>query len=242
MTETPLNSQPSYNGLRRRASLALLVVVNLLPLYGVLWLDWDVAALVVLYWSENLVVGFYTLLKMLVTSPIGGLFTACFFTVHYGGFCAVHGLFILKMLVDPQADFLSGEPWPFFLVFVQLLVDVVRQVLAHAPAAWLVAFAALVLSHGVSFVMNFLLARERDRLGIKALMFAPYGRIVILHVAVLIGGIGVVALGEPLSMLVVLILLKLGVDIALHLREHRHIAQREPVTYRPFGELQKVRQ
>ncbi|GAB3277551.1 DUF6498-containing protein [Parahaliea aestuarii] len=242
MTDMTGHSQSLYAGLRRQASLLLLILANLLPLYGVLLLDWDVGALLVLYWSENLVLGFYTVLKMLITAPLGGLFSACFFSVHYGGFCAVHGLFILKILIDPEADFFRGEQWPFFLVFIQLLVDVVRQVLEHAPAAWLLAFAGLMLSHGVSFVMNFLLARERDQLGIKVLMFAPYGRIVILHLTVLFGGFGVMALGEPLSMLVILILLKLGVDIALHLREHRHTALREPVTYRPFRELQKIRQ
>lgn len=232
-----------YSGFRRNTSLALLVLVNLLPVYGVLALDWDVGSLMILYWSENLVLGFYTLLKMLVTSPLGGLFSGLFFAVHYGGFCAVHGLFIMSMLVEPDMDFLSGDGhWPFFFVFLELLVSVVRQVLAYAPPAWLVAFAGLMLSHGLSFVLNFLLADERDRLGLKALMFAPYGRIVVLHVAVIIGGIGVAALGEPLAMLVVLVLLKLAVDIALHLREHRRIGERGAVTYRPFRELQKVGQ
>jgi hypothetical protein len=50
---------------------------------------------------------------------------------------------------------------------------------------------------------------------------APYKRIVVLHIAIIIGGIGVMALGQPLTMLVVLVLLKLGVDVVLHLREHR---------------------
>ena len=215
-----------YAGGRRQLSLALLVLVNLLPLYGVLALDWDVTALIVLYWSENLVLGFYTLLKMLITSPLGGLLSGLFFCIHYGGFCAVHGLFILVLLINPDADFLRGDSWPLWLVFIQLLVEVVSQILAYAPQAWLVAFSGLVLSHGVSFVANFLLARERQRLGVRALMSAPYGRIVIMHCAVLLGGAAVMALGQPLGMLLVLVALKLGVDIILHLREHRKTASR----------------
>ena len=69
MAVTSVAVETGYGGLRRRASLGLLVLVNLLPLVGVLWLDWDVAALMILYWSENLVLGFYTLLKMLTVSP-----------------------------------------------------------------------------------------------------------------------------------------------------------------------------
>lgn len=214
-----------YVGARRHWSLALLVAVNLLPVYGVLALGWDVGALVVLYWSENLVIGFYTLLKMLVKSPVGGLFSGLFFSIHYGGFCAVHGLFILTLLIDPEAGILAGDSWPLFLVFIQLLVDVCRQVLAHAPPAWLLAFAGLMLSHGVSFAVNFLGAGERERLDVRALMMAPYGRIVITHLTVLLGGAATMALGQPLSMLLVLVSLKIGVDIVLHLREHRKAAR-----------------
>jgi hypothetical protein len=219
-----LGEQGSYSGLRERASLFILVLVNLLPLVGVLFFGWDVAALVILYWSENLVLGFYTLLKMLLKSPLKGLGTGLFFCIHYGGFCAVHGVFIMTMLVDENIDPMPGDPWPFFLVFPQLLVNVVQQVLAYAPPEWLVAFAALYISHGVSFVLNFLLGPERDELTIKKLMGAPYGRIMVLHIAIILGGFGVMALGQPVAMLLVLVLLKLGLDVKLHLREHRRTA------------------
>jgi hypothetical protein len=100
------------------------------------------------------------------------------------------------------------------------LINVVRQVLDYAPPQWLFAFVALVISHGISFVMNFLLAGERETLTLRDLMGAPYGRIVVLHVAIILGGFAVMALGEPVALLVVLVLLKLGLDIKLHLREH----------------------
>jgi hypothetical protein len=205
----------------------VLVLVNLLPLAGVLLLDWDVAALMVLYWSENLVLGFYTLLKMLVVSPLGALGMGTFFAIHYGGFCAVHGLFVASILLDAGIDPMPDEPWPLFLVFPQLLVNVVRQVLEYAPPEWLFAFAALYVSHGVSFVVNFLFGRERDELSLKQLMSAPYGRIVLLHIAILLGGFAVMSLGQPVAMLAVLVLLKLGLDVGLHLREHRALAARQ---------------
>ena len=220
-----LPQDTGYAGSRRHLSLVLLVVVNLLPLAGVLFYDWDIAALVVLYWSENLVLGFYTLARMLVVSPIGGLFSGLFFLIHYGGFCAVHGLFIMVLLVDPEADIFSGgNTWPFFFVFIELLIEVIRQVLAYAPPEWLWAFSALFLSHGVSFLVNFLLGGERDRLTVKQLMAAPYGRIVILHITIIAGAFATMALGQPIFLLVILIALKIGVDVTMHLREHGKIA------------------
>ena len=217
--------EEAYNGLRRRASLIVLLLVNLLPLVGVLWLGWDVAGLLVLYWSENLILGFYTILKMLCKSPRGGLPLSLFFCLHYGGFCAAHGMFILSILLDVDVDPQPEDPWPLILVFPQWLINVVEQVMAHAPVAWLLPFAALFLSHGVSFVFNFLLGGEREEVRLSQLMAAPYSRIFLLHVAIIFGGIATVALGQPMAMLVILVLLKSALDIKLHLRAHERLAK-----------------
>ncbi|MEE4360674.1 MAG: DUF6498-containing protein [Pseudomonadales bacterium] len=206
---------------RRLASLLALILVNLLPVLGVLVWHWEVGSLLVLYWSENLIIGGFTLLKLIVNRPVGGSFAALFFLIHYGGFCAVHGLFVLLLATDTEPSFIDGAPWPFFLVFVQLLVSVVRQVLAMAPPEWVLAFAALVLSHGLSLGLNYFGNGEYRGQTTQTLMRAPYGRIMVLHVALLAGGWAVLALGSPLPLLVVLVLLKLGLDVRLHRREHR---------------------
>ena len=44
---------------RGRLVLLVLVLANLIPLFGVLYLDWDVGSIVVLYWAENLIIGGY---------------------------------------------------------------------------------------------------------------------------------------------------------------------------------------
>jgi hypothetical protein len=221
--ETSLPSDAARSG-PATLSLAALVVVNLVPLAGVLLWGWDVGGLVVLYWSENLILGAYTIVKMLAASPVGGLASSAFFLIHYGGFCAVHGFFVLALTTDASPDFIEGEPWPLFLVFVQLLVSVVRQVLSLAPPEWLFAFAALAISHGISLVGNYFLGGEYRTQTVKALMSAPYKRIVVLHVAILLGGFGVMALGSPLPLLMLLVGLKIGLDLVLHLREHRSSA------------------
>ena len=52
------------------------------------------------------------------------------------------------------------------------------------------------------------------------LMSAPYKRIIVLHLAILFGGWGVLALGSPLPVLVILVVLKTALDLKLHLKEH----------------------
>ena len=41
-----------------------LLAANMIPLFGVLFLNWDAFCVVMLYWAENLVIGFYNVLKM----------------------------------------------------------------------------------------------------------------------------------------------------------------------------------
>jgi hypothetical protein len=202
------------------ASALALILGNLFPLLGVLLLGWDIAAVVVLYWSENLIIGAWNIAKMLTVGGLGGIPLALFFLIHYGGFCAVHGLFIQALLLDGEPA-LNDMTWPFFFVFVELLVDVCAQLLANAPASWLLAFVGLVISHGYSFFVNFIGAGEYRETTTNRLMAAPYGRIVALHVAILVGGFAVMSLGEPVILLIVLVALKTWLDLALHRRSHR---------------------
>jgi hypothetical protein len=210
---------PGEGHSRSRSALAL-VLGNLFPLFGVLFLDWDIGAVVVLYWSENLIIGALNIAKMITVAGAGGIPLSLFFLIHYGGFCAVHGLFIQTLLLDAQPAF-GALNWPFFLVFVELLVVVCSQMFATAPAAWILAFIGLAISHGYSFFSNFIARGEYREATAKALMAAPYRRIMALHIAIIAGGFAVMSLGEPVVLLLVLIVLKTALDFALHRRSHR---------------------
>ena len=53
----------TWHRLRTQAVVSL-IVANLIPLYGALFLGWSVGSLVVLYWCETAVIGFYSILKL----------------------------------------------------------------------------------------------------------------------------------------------------------------------------------
>jgi hypothetical protein len=55
---------------------------------------------------------------------------------------------------------------------------------------------------------------------VPALMFRPYGRVMVLHVVILVGGFLVAQLGSPLIPLALLVVLKTGLDLSGHMREH----------------------
>jgi len=208
-----------------------LLTANAIPVFGVLFLSWDAFYIVLLYWTENIVIGFYNVLKMVfaaVPHPIahlGKLFLIPFFIVHYGGFTAIHGFFVLALFhKNGQGPPMGGMNWPCFLVFVQMLFSVIKYMYSVIPPQVRFAVLALFISHGISFVLNYLIKREYATAKPDKLMGSPYGRVVVMHIAILAGGFLTMAIGSPAPLLVVLIGLKTILDVGLHNRSHKKAA------------------
>lgn len=199
-----------------------LIVANLLPLVGVLAWGWDVTSVVIFYWTENLIVGFYNLLKILSKASRKALFMSIFFLVHYGGFCAGHGIFLIELFnLDTQAVAAPDSSWPGPLAFLQLIWEAGHYILAISPTYWIWGFAAMFASHGFSFLSNWWLGGERNATAVDQLMVEPYKRIIVMHVVIIFGGLGIQALGSPLPLLLLLIALKIAIDLRAHLKEHQ---------------------
>jgi hypothetical protein len=213
---------------RSNISLISLLVANTIPLWGILFFGWDAFSIVVLYWAENLIIGFYNILKIAfvkvphLSGHLAKLFFVSFFIIHYGGFMGVHGIFILFLFKRGQGAAFSGgsAPWPCFLIFVQLLLGVIRQMWLVMPDGMWLPLGIFLVSHGVSFVHNFLIRGEYASTNPSKLMSQPYARVVVMHIALLVGCFAVAALNSPLPLLLVLVALKTILDVKLHLREH----------------------
>jgi hypothetical protein len=217
---------------RDRLSLAGLILANLVPLVGVFAWGWDATMLVLLYWTENLIVGFYAILRIALlpvkqrVEQFGKLLAIPFFCIHFGGFCAVHGLFLLlffKIGKGPLMETPHGA-WPGPLIFLQFLFGVIAQLWRCHPPGMEWPVLALAVSHGVSFVQNYLAGQERAATSMRTLMERPYQRIMLLHVAILLGAVPTLALGSPLPMVLLLIGIKIVIDLRMHTKSRRKAA------------------
>ncbi len=199
-------------------TVLFLIAVNAIPLFGVLFFGWSLFSIMFLYWLENGIIGFFNVFKIAlarapgpssftingrVVSPSNKGIRVIFFVFHYGLFWAVHGVFVFM----------------FFGTATDLFGGVGLRGIA-------IATAALFLSHGVSFFVNFLGKEEYLAVSPDGQMTAPYSRVVVLHVTVLAGGFLTESLGAPLAALVILVLLKTVIDLFAHLREHRKAEMR----------------
>ena len=105
---------------RDKISVSFLVASNIVPLIGVLFWDWNVGSILLMYWFENIVIGVYNAVKMAM-SPLGKeepqyvtdttlkWSLIGFFVLHYGGFCAGHGVFVYLLYFSVPLVWASME-------------------------------------------------------------------------------------------------------------------------------------
>ena len=185
-------------------SVIFLVAANLVPVVGVLLFDWNVAELMVLFWAENVVIGAYALLKMVVISRWGVILTGPMFLAHYGAFMSIHFMLVYYMFV--RGNGAGPEP-------------LASTALAALFVPLWPALLAMVVSHGVSFFWNFLGRREYVGRTIKQQMTEPYQRMILLHITIIFGAWPVLLMGQPLPALLLLVVLKIVMDLRAHLKE-----------------------
>jgi hypothetical protein len=82
------------------------------------------------------------------------------------------------------------------------------------------ALAALAASHLFSFAWNYLWRGEFRHAKLAALVSRPLGRLLVLHLVIVAGGIASLALGSPVWALVLLLGLKIVLDWQAHRKEH----------------------
>lgn len=207
-------------------SLLALIAANMVPLIGALFFDWDVNLILALFWIENLIIGAFNLIKMgmvaLQKRAVKDLLQCLFFVVHYGLFCAVHGLFLWDLL-----DLGEMQKSPVFLdssiVFMSVFNEGVSVFISFVdrfePFIWL-GISALALSHLVSFIEHFIVRGEIFKLTISKLMGQPYGQIIVMHAGLMAGAFALEKFGSPIWLLVIIVSLKIFIDIAQHTRRH----------------------
>lgn len=200
---TQIIERKSWSYILGRPSVAFLIVINLIPLVGVFALGWDVGFLMLIYWMETVVIGLFNIPKLLTSRGrnkdrpwwlvwLGNSFITAFFCFHYGMFNFGHVTF-LKSLFDLPAV---------------------------GPDVLIVA-GGLSLSHAFSLIVNWFGKREYEDVTVNEQMFKPYGRVIIMHVAILLGGFFLNGGNRgALGPLILLIAMKTGFDVMAHAVSH----------------------
>jgi hypothetical protein len=201
-----------------RLAIAMIVGSNVLTLAIALKLRWPLLLLMIPYWVQSVVIGWYSARRILKldrfstegTSGFEGdspeevkLNTVKFFAMHYGLF---HFVYLFFMFV--------------FVISGKMPGSIAVPEMDWGDLAWIAASSAMfALTHRASFKRNL----EHDRKGcpnIGTLMFLPYARVLPMHLTIILG----LSMGYSGAVLF-FGLLKTAADVLMHYVEHSVLAQ-----------------
>jgi hypothetical protein len=189
-----------YSKFAKWSPALFLIAANLIPISGIFLAGWDLFSVLFYYWLESLVVGIYNIPKMLMAhkNPTKHKLSGIiFFVIHYSGFMAGHGFF-LYALFSP----------------IKLLLSTV-----------ILGIGSLIISHGISFVINFIGRQEYQKVSVSEQMMAPYKRILVMHLTIIVCGFLLNLISRNEITLMILVVLKIVIDLTLHLREHGKLSR-----------------
>lgn len=192
---------------KTRPALILLVLGNLLPLAGLIWWGWDAFVLLSLYWSETAILGVWMIVQLIAIALTdrgmtfiarlpAAVFFAAFFTVHAGGFMAGHMLFLWSVFAGKWRETIQSPE------------DFLQQIVLD-EGLWL-PLGILFIARGFEFFAalgSYIQGTSSEKVNSSPVIGRFYGRIIIMHVSILVGA-GIAAKIGNIGPLIVLVVLK----------------------------------
>jgi uncharacterized protein YktA (UPF0223 family) len=208
-----------FNFVKRHSFLfysILLILTNLIPVYGVFFLEWTTYEVIFLYWLENGVIGFFNIIKMFyaegksantlmrpymeyTTNPNVTKYKnqikrknehlIPFFLIHYGGFFMIHGAFIMFI-------FRSNNISPI-------------DCYSSSVAIFLIS---LVFVYLFSLIFDYFGKKQYKIVTKKSLFWSPYLRVVVIHLIILLG----YALVGQKQLIIVFVIFKMVADLFMY--------------------------
>ena len=210
-----------------RLPATALIAANLAVAAITLWRGWGFYEIIIVYWCEAVIIGGYNFARMCMVGLAGRPFGKSidmgpgsrlflvivvlgFFVVKFGGFALTMGFLVAAVpaFLQHAQDAAGHEIW---------------KGLRAVGSGVAIAVAVLVISHGISFVMNFLLRREYENANLLVLLFWPYVRMSLVMFTLAAGLVAaklVSSLDTSTTFGVVIVLVKLAADLLMHLVEH----------------------
>lgn len=200
----------------KKTSNTVLILANLVPLIGVLFLGWDGKGIIVIYILETIMIGLINALKMLTVyfingtkkepapsagDNISGFALIPFFLFHYNFFVFVQSVlfFAFSSMWEPMGKGIE----PFNLVGQFSLY-------INQETAW--ALGSLLIANLTYFVNDFVLNDKYKTQTISGLMFAPYKRIFLQQFLVILGGFIFMLTGGISFVMGLFVILKIVAD------------------------------
>ena len=209
------------------ASDIFLVIINLVPLFGVWFLGWDAAQIFLVYSLETIIIGVVNVIKMAIVTifvkpkdvwqnPGGktmqsGWFFIIFFILHYGIFVFVQTQIFFAVSGIIKTGSLFGK------------YAAIPEALGKDGRLLICIFIGF---HILQTYLGFIRNGVYKKISMARLMFQPYTRILIQQLIVIIGGM-FLGLGAGNIFIVVVVLVNIFFEVYINFDRFLDIAEKK---------------
>jgi len=185
---------------RNDYTAVMLVVANIYPVIEMAFKGEPVGSLLVVYWIQLMIIGFWNAVKLVVIARWKALLFVPIFAVMYLSIINMFGIVAGALLEDQM----RGTPWH------------------QSFSMWTYWVPAVVFfaSHGLSFWVNFVKGREFETIDWETQLGKPFLRVMPMWIAALAGGILGGILNSAAWALLLVLPVKLSLDVFGHFAEH----------------------
>lgn len=204
----------------------LLIIVNLIPLYGVWFEDWNASQIFLVYCLETVIIGIINVLKMACVTLFvrkkdtwenggsstmqSGWFFIFFFIVHYGFFVFIQTqLFFSVSGLIPDGSFIKNY-------------SKIPGLLGDNGKLMLLIFVAY---YTLQNIFDFFLSGNYKTISMGRLMFEPYMRIFIQQFVVILGSL-FLGFGADKIFILIFIIIKIFFELFVNFNRLLTIAEK----------------
>lgn len=182
-----------------------LISSNLLLLIGIIYWQWEIFDVLIIYWLESFTIVIFNALKIHKCNRIRKEKTAPGYFAYFYIYlmAALVWLIFICVFFGPWNFIISDQPGGSFNVNIIFMI------------------VFLILSHGISYKNNFIDKKEFKILSIEELFYAPIYRFVVIQVVVFFAGYYFMKTGSMMLSAIIIVLLKTFLDLFAHWQEHR---------------------
>ncbi len=226
-----------------------LILANLIPIFGVLFNNWEVLDIVIFYWIETIIIGIYNVVKIYLAQgempkndeeaakAMGSVFEWLYNKSGENNLKNKKSTLNNYNTENHTKKYISI----FFLIHYNffILVQFILMIGFIAPSEvnpfypmelfsfvndnttyLLLGILSLIISHGYSLYINYYKGKEYLTTHPSAQMFKPYIRIMIQQFVVIVGAFFLLIFNAPIFLLILLVLFKIVVDLISHNHSH----------------------
>ncbi|EKE05933.1 MAG: hypothetical protein ACD_19C00141G0002 [uncultured bacterium] len=192
--------------------LLTLLLANLIPVVGIYFYGWTIQTVVVSYWLEAGIQGFFGTIKLFRTQ----------------GSVSGKQTFSSKMLTTlvklPLIPLFLANYFIFLVIYGLLLYFLVGLDGVNLRLVFL-TYSAFLVSYIASYYFNFIKDKEFKKISPFKQLAEPYRRFGPIHLCILLGVFASKVSGDFQSWVLILAFVKTVFDVGLHIQEHNDFSK-----------------